>query len=191
MSDAGAPPPPSGPPPSGPPPSGPPPSGPPPQGPPPGWTPPPGRQPRRRNPLPFLIGGGVVVVLVIVVVLVVLLGGSKDAADARSVDDVADVALDAAQDLDVDAGVDVLCEAPDPDDREALETLIDEARDRAGTDDPDIDYEITDVEGEATGTFRVTVTSDEESFDGSSGSFLVTVEQDGDRSCIAEIEPEG
>ena len=178
------------PPPSGPPPSGPPPSGPPPSGPPPSSGPPADQRPGARSRTPWIVGLALVAVLAVVVVLVVTLTGSKAAEDARSVQDVADVALDAAEDLDVDAGVDLLCEAPDASDREQLESLIDEARDRAGTDDPDVDYEISDVKGDETGSFRVHVTSDEDGLDDQELDFVVRVNVRGDRSCIDGLQAE-
>lgn len=166
------PPPPSGPPPSGPP-SGPPPSGPPRAG--------------GRSKVPLIVGGGMVIALAVVVVLVLTLTGSKDAADASSVQDVADVALAAAEDLDVDAGIDLFCDAPSADDRAELDDLIDEARERADTDDPEVDYDVSDVEGDTSGSFAVRVTSDEEGLDDAELEFTVTVESRGGRSCIADV----
>ncbi|MFB9314577.1 glycoside hydrolase family 18 protein [Nocardioides plantarum] len=189
MSDL-PPPPPSGPPPSGPPPSGPPPAGPPPAGPPAAGPSAAGGPTSGRSKAPWIVGLALVAVLAVVVVLVVTLTGSKAAEDARSVQDVADIAVDAAQDLDVDAGVDLLCEAPGASDRDQLESLIDEARDRAGTDDPDVDYEISDVEGDKSGSFRVHVTSDEQGLEDQELDFVVRVDVRGERSCIAGLQPE-
>lgn len=163
------------PPPAGPPPSGPPPSGPPAAG---------------RNRLPYVVGGGLVLLLVVVVVLVVTLTGSKAAEDARSVQDVADIAVDAAEDLDVDAGIDLLCEAPTAAERDELEDLLDQARDRAGTQDPEVDYEISDVEGDETGSFRVQVSSDEDGLDDEQLDLVVLVESRDGRSCIAGLSDE-
>lgn len=166
-----------------PPPSGPPPSSPPPSGP--SAGPPAGA----RSRLPWLVGGGVVLLLLVVVVLVVTLTGSKAAKDARSVQDVADIAVDAAQDLDVDAGIDLLCSAPSDDERRELQDLIDEGRQRAGTDDPDVDYQVSDVEGDATGSFQVRVSSDEAGLEDQEFSVRVNVSKRGERSCIESFAP--
>lgn len=122
-------------------------------------------------------------VVAVVVVAVVLSGGAPG-----TVAEVADEAVDAAESLDVDAGIDLLCEAPSAEDRATLEEVIAEAQDRAGTDDPEVDYEISDVEGDAEGSFRVTVSSDETGLEDEGFSAIVVVERDGDRSCVAAIE---
>ncbi len=126
-------------------------------------------------------------VLAIVVVLVVTLTGSKAAADARSVQDVADLAVSAAQDLDVDAGVDLLCAAPGEERVQDLNDLIEKGQEKAGTADPDVDYAISDLEGDSIGSFTVTITSDEDGLEGRTGDLVVVVGRDGDRSCITEF----
>lgn len=132
--------------------------------------------------------------MIIAVAVIVVVGAVTAAAitlsggDPTSVEDVADEAVDAAEDLDVDAGIDLLCDAPTSEQRSDLGDLIDEARDRAGTDDPDVDYEISDVEGDTAGSFLVTVTSEEDGLDDERIEMRVLVEADGDRSCIAGVE---
>lgn len=181
----------------GPPPGMPGPPGPPPSTPPPGWTPQqpgqpgqPGRPGRRRPLWPWLVGVGVLVVLAVVAGGVLLVSGPGEASDARSVQDVADLAVEAAEDLDVDAGVDLLCETPSQEDRDELEELIERAQEEAGTDDPDVTYEVSDVEGDETGTFDVEVTSDEGDLEGRDLELTVEVGQDGDRSCIEGAQSE-
>ncbi len=171
---------PPGPPPAGPPspPAGPP-SGPP-AGPPGAGSPTDGRQSR----LGWYVAGGVLL-------LILAIGGAVFAftgGDATSVQDVADQAVEAAEDLDVDAGIDLLCTAPTKKQRADLDALISEGREEAGGEDPQVDYEVSDVEGDATGSFRVRATSDEDALEGKELDVVVLVEQDGDRSCIAGIE---
>ena len=132
-------------------------------------------------------------VLVIVAVVaggVLLLSGASEASEARSVQDVADLAVEAAEDLDVQAGVDLLCEAPHGGDRDELEELIEQAQDEAGTEDPDVTYEVSDVEGDETGSFQVEISSDEEGLEDRDFEITVEVGQDGDRSCIEGARPE-
>ncbi len=129
-----------------------------------------------------------IVVVAVAAGAVLLLSGPGEASDARSVQDVADLAVDAAEELDVEKGVDLLCEAPSDGEREELEDLIAEAQDEAGTDDPEVDYEVSDVEGDATGSFTVTVTSDEDGLEDRDLVLEVEVGQDGDRSCVEGAE---
>ena len=137
---------------------------------------------------PWLVGVAVIVVMAVVAGAVLLLSGPGDAADARSVQDVADLAVEAAEELDVEKGVDLLCEAPSDGEREELEDLIAEAQDEAGTDDPEVDYEVSDVEGDETGSFTVEVTSDEDGLEDRDLVLEVEVGQDGDRSCVEGAE---
>lgn len=167
---------------------------PPPSTPPPPTPPPPPVGPSRSRRLPWIVGGTVVLVLVVVIVLALVLGGSKAAADARSVQDVADAAVDAAEDLDVEQGIDLLCEAPSSSERDDLEELIADGRAAAGTDDPDVDYDVVDVTGDDEGTFTVKISSDEEGLEGRGAVFTVVVKTDGDRSCIdalaTQVQPD-
>ncbi len=132
--------------------------------------------------------------VIIAVVAVLLIGTGTTVAllsggDATNVEEVADQAVEAAEDLDVDAGIDLLCDAPSAEERDELDAFIETAQDEAGTDDPDVDYAISDVEGEETGSFRVDVSSEDPAFEDRDFAIDVTVEQDGDRSCIAGAEP--
>lgn len=139
--------------------------------------------------LGWIVAGAVALVLLLagsVTALVVAAGG-----DPTSVADVADAAVDAAEDLDVDDGIDLLCEAPSGKDRADLEELIETVRDETGEDSPDASYEISDVEGDAEGSFTVRVTSDEEEFQDSEIAAVVHVEERDGRSCISGFEPIG
>jgi len=131
-----------------------------------------------------MIGVGLAVLVALGIGLVLALGGGN----AESVEVVADAAVDAAEDLDVDGGIDLLCDAPSTEEREEFEDLISDAQEQAGTDDPEVDYEISDLEGERTGRFTVTVSSDEEELADRGFSLVVLVEEEGGQSCIAGVE---
>lgn len=165
---------------------------PPPAGPPPSPSYPPPGQP---EPTPSASGrAGAGIFLIIAVAVLMVVGAAVAAAitlsggDPTSVDAVAGEAVDAAEDLDVGAGIDLLCDPPTSEERSDLSDLIGEARDRAGTGDPDVDYEISEVEGDGSGSFVVTVTSEEDGLDDERIEMRVLVEEDGDRSCIAGVE---
>jgi hypothetical protein len=130
------------------------------------------------------IGVGLAVLVGLVVVLVLVFRGG----DPESVEEVADAAIAAAEDLDVDRGIDLLCDAPSADERADVEDLIAEAQDEAGTENPAVDYDISDVEGERSGRFTVTVSSDEEELADRGFSLVVLVEVEDGRSCIAGVE---
>lgn len=112
-----------------------------------------------------------------------LTGGS----DATSVREVADQAVVAAEELDVDAGIDLLCTAPTDEQRRELDDLIAEGREETGSDEPDIDYDVSEVEGDATGSFRLVATSDDPALEGKELDTVVLVEERDGRSCIAGI----
>ena len=126
--------------------------------------------------------------------LVLAIGGAvfafSGSADPTSVQEVADQAVEAAEDLDVGAGIDLLCTAPTRQQREELEDLIAEGREETGSDEPEIDYEISEVEGGASGTFRVRATSDETALQGKELDAVVRVEERDGRSCIAGLDDE-
>ncbi len=156
--------------------------------PPPPGPPPPPAPPARRKALPWVVAGVVVLVVAVVVVLVLVLSGQGDAADARSVEDVADLTVEAAEDVDAEAGIDLLCEAPSDDQVDDLDELIADGREEAGTDDPDLDVEAKDLQGDDEGSFVVAVTSDDDE-EGRELTIAVTVETRDGRACIAGLEP--
>jgi hypothetical protein len=140
------------------------------------------QQPRSR--MPWIVAGAILVVLLVVGGVVVALTGG----DAESVQDVADQSVEAAEDLDIDAGFDLFCTDPGSDAREELDRMVQKAQDRAGTDDPDVDYEITDVKGDEEGSYHVTASSDEQGISRDRGEATVIVESRDGRSCIADVE---
>lgn len=138
-------------------------------------------QPQKKSKLPWIVAAvALVLVLAVGGIVLALTGG-----DAESVEEVADQAVEAAEDLDVDAGIDLLCDAPNADERAELEDVIDGAKEKSGDDEPDADYEISDVEGDQEGSFVVSVTSDDPELSPYNSRFRVDVESDDGRSCIA------
>ena len=131
-----------------------------------------------------------------VLVGVLLLGGGTWAVVAATSDDApgsvretAEQAVDAAEDLDVDAGARLLCTAPSDDDRADLEDAIDEARETAGTDDPAVDYEISDVEeSDEGGSAVVRAVADQEELGDAFLEVRLDVTADDGDYCIDEIE---
>ena len=141
------------------------------------------------NRIGWIVAGAIAFVLVFaggVTTLILASGG-----DPTTVQEVADEAVAAAEDLDVEAGVDLLCEVPGDGERRELERLIEAAQEESGTEDPDVDYEVSDIEGDAEGSFDVRVTSDEEEFEDDELAARVFVERRGERSCIARFENRG
>lgn len=135
------------------------------------------------------------VIVVLIAILVVLLGTgvtvwalNRGAPD--SVSEVADAAVDAAKDLDVDAGVDLLCEPPSSAERARLDELIASGKKRAGTDDPDVHSEVANITGKKSGSFQMTIWSDDGDLDKSYLVAQLKVEQDGERSCVADVDVE-
>ena len=137
----------------------------------------------RRSWLPVAIAAAVVVVAVVVGGVAFALSSGGD--DPDTVREVADAAVDAAQGLDVDAGIDLLCSAPDSEDRSFLSDAIAAARDATGTQSPKVSYDISNVTGKSEGSFDVRITSSEDALAGVVGSAHVTVSHRGDRSCIS------
>lgn len=134
------------------------------------------------NKIGLIVAGAVAAVLLLAggVTALVVSGG-----DPTSVQDVADAAVDAAEDLDVDDGIALLCEAPSKKDRADLEALIAAAQDEADTKDPDVDYAISNVKGEEKGSFDVKITSDEDAFKDDEIAVTVLVDSQDGRSCIS------
>ncbi len=140
--------------------------------------------------LPWAVVGAVMVVLAGVAVASFALGGPAGADDAETVQDVADLAVDSAEGLDVESGIDLLCEAPMSLYRESLMTMIDDAQERSGTDTPAVDYAISDVADGAEGSFVVDVSSSEEGLRDSDATIRVFVETRDGRSCISGVGDE-
>ena len=142
-------------------------------------------RPARRPWLPWAVGGGLVVAVLVAGGAVFALSGGDDPTSVR---EVADQAVAAAEDLDVDAAIDLLCEAPSKSDRAFLDEAISAGKKTSGKDDPDVTYDVSNVDGSASGSFDVKITSDDPGLEGIVGAAHVTVDRDGDRSCISGWE---
>lgn len=141
---------------------------------------------RPSGKLAALVVGAAVVLLVGVGAAVWALTGG----DAESVAEVADEAVAAAEKLDVDAGLDLLCKAPSSEDRDTLEEAIDAAREDTGSKNPDVSYRISEVEGDKHGSFLVTIQTDEPGLEGWPRRVVKVEVADRDgRSCIDSFEP--
>lgn len=136
----------------------------------------------------------VILVLVGLVVVLVAVGGlvwALNQGDPESVDDVASAAVDAAEDFDVDAGIELFCEPLTDEQRDRIDEVIADGREAAGTDEPDVTYEVSNVEGDKEGSFKVIAYSKDGEL--ASGYVVAEVEvgRDGDRSCVSDIDVEG
>lgn len=147
--------------------------------------PPPDRNQSRRW-VPWAVVAGVAVVVLTgggIALALTLSGGSPG-----SVEDVADRAVDAAQELDVSAGVDLLCDPPANESRELLDALIADAQERTGEDDPDVTIDVSDVDDGAAGRFTATISSADAEFAGVIREVHVVVADRDGRSCIERFE---
>lgn len=147
--------------------------------------PPPGPSSTRPSWLPWaIVGGAAALVLIagLIAFAVAASGGTP-----TSVDEVADRAVSAAEDLDVSAGIDLLCDPPAAESRELLDALIADAQDRTGSDTPEVTIDVHDVDGDASGSFTAVITSAEDEFSGVEREVIVFVEDRDGRSCIAEF----
>ena len=138
------------------------------------------------NKLGFIVAGAVLLLLVAGggTVLALTSGG-----DPTTVREVADRAVEAAEDLDVEAGIDLLCAPPSAEQRKEVDSLISNAQEKTDDDAPEADYEISEIDGDREGSFRVTITSSESELAESRIDARVMVKRDGDRSCISDVEP--
>lgn len=144
-----------------------------------------GNDPRAARVALVLIG-----ILVVLVALVFTVKALTGGGDPQSVEEVADAAVEAAEDFDVDAGIDLFCEPLTADQRDRIDDFIAAGRDAAGVDDPEVHYSVGKVEGDEEGSFQVTGWSTEGDLDGSYVVAEGEVSRDGDRSCVSDIDLE-
>lgn len=127
---------------------------------------------------------------------VLVLGGGTWAAVAAFSDDApgsvretAERAIEAAEDLDVDAGARLMCTTPTDDERAELEDAISGTREIAGTDDPEVDYEIVSVEEtDDGGTAVIEAEGEEGELEDAFLEVRLVVTADDGEHCIDEIE---
>lgn len=146
----------------------------------------PGPRPRRgRGPL---VAAGVAVAVLAIGGTAWAVVATTGGGDPTSVEEVAEQAVDAARDLDVDAGVRLMCETPSADEREELEDAIAQGQDYTGNDDLALAFEIRDAADGPEGSVRIDVEGDQAELEGATMEIELTVVQEGDRSCIDEVE---
>ncbi|WP_106849755.1 hypothetical protein [Blastococcus sp. Marseille-P5729] len=163
------------------------------------WQMSPPSPPSRRRPwVPLAAIGGVLAIGLLVWLIV---GLSPDrasdpedyglaAAQRESAPEVSQVTADAiaaAEDLDVEAGLDLLCQAPSSTDMGTLNEAIADGRAEAGGEDPEMSFTIVEVEQSEDGG-SATVRVDGEG--NIAGAFLVvelTMKQGSDGFCIDEV----
>ncbi|HET7688746.1 MAG TPA: hypothetical protein VFK41_00070 [Nocardioidaceae bacterium] len=122
-----------------------------------------------RSWLPIALAGGFVAFSVLVAVAANLRDSDSDPADARTVFVVAALAVDAVEDNDAGMYAELRC-----DDGEDVLTPYVGA-------DPNAKATRTEVAGVRTGSFHLAIEGEQ------SAEFDVTVERDGDRSCIEDV----
>lgn len=137
----------------------------------------------RNAKLGLLVGASALLLLAAVALTVNLTSGSG----ANSVQDVADQTVHAAQNLDVDAGFDLLCEAPGADQRASLVKALRKGIVAAGTNDPALEVVVTNLTGDTTGTFDVSLTSRDLGLRGRDGKLSVEVSERDGHSCISNV----
>ncbi|MFV0533568.1 MAG: hypothetical protein ACK5MR_07945 [Cumulibacter sp.] len=155
---------------------------------------------RGRRLLPIAVAVGILALVVIVVILVTSLsgGGSGDASDygldeaaidqAPEVSELAGEAAAAADDVDIEAGLALMCQVPAADDVEALKGAISQANEMAGGEAKK-SITITDATQDGdTGTFNVQVQG-EGALQAYDFAAIVHVSKVGDDWCIDSIGP--
>jgi hypothetical protein len=116
---------------------------------------------------PLALAGGFVALALLVAVVAYAANRHGDPSKASTVDDVAELAIEAVENADHELGGKLACG---------------EAKvDVAWVGDDKADAAKSSVTGVATGSFRLSVEGRPE--------LLVTVAQDGDRSCIESVQP--
>ncbi|HSV39215.1 MAG TPA: hypothetical protein VLI04_10670 [Nocardioidaceae bacterium] len=118
----------------------------------------------QRSWLPLALAGGFVAFALVVALLAYFANDTSKPVSARSVDEVAELAIEAVERADADFAQELSCS-----DEASTPYVGDESAQATKSA----------VEGEATGSFRLTIPG--------TGQFALTVEQDGDRSCVAGV----
>jgi len=121
-----------------------------------------------RSWFPLALAGGFVLFALVVAVLAYAANRHGDPSRASTVDDVAELAIEAIENEDYELGGKLACD----------ETELDP---QWIGDDKGVTATKSAVTGVATGTFRLSVAGRRE--------LVVTVGQDGERSCIASVAP--
>jgi len=136
--------------------------------------------------LPWFVVGVVMVALAAVAV-VRLTAGDEEPTEADSVRDVADMAQGIAEGLDVDGGLDLLCDEPIELYKMAVESTIIRWQTISGSPAPTVTARVTEVDDGPTGSFLLRVTPDGRGLGDEQRTFRVFVESRDGRSCVVGI----
>ncbi|MFB9315207.1 hypothetical protein [Nocardioides plantarum] len=145
-----------------------------------------GRRRQLVTVLPWLVVGVVMVALAGVAV-VRLAVGADEPTEADSVRDVADMAQVIAEELDVDSGLDLLCDEPIELYKMAVESTIIRWQTMSGSPAPTVTARVSEVDDGPTGSFLLRVSPDDRALKDEQRTFRVFVESRDGRSCVAGI----
>lgn len=147
------------------------------------------REPRRRvlRLLPWVAVAAVMIALTAVAVDRVLVSETEEPTEADTVQDVADLAAEATEALDVQQGVAMLCRPPIQLYQMTVESTIDRWRSLTGDQAPDVTAEVSDVDSGSAGSFVLRISSDEDGLEDEGRTFRVYVEHDDGRSCVTGV----
>ncbi|WP_148612412.1 hypothetical protein [Nocardioides rubriscoriae] len=146
-----------------------------------------GRRGRALTVLPWVVVGAVMVSLAGVAVVRLFVDEGAAPAEATSVQDVADLALTVTEELDVQGGVDLLCDQPIELYRMAVESTIIRWQTLSGVQAPAVTADVSDVDKGSSGSFVIAISSDEDGLEDEDRTFRVFVENHGGRSCVVGV----
>lgn len=151
--------------------------------------PPAAADPRRRRTtiVAWAVVGVVMVGLASVAVVRLFVADPADPGRADSVRAVADASVEVADTLDVQGGLDLLCEEPIDLYRMAVESTIVRWQTLSGTQTPSVTARASEVAAGTSGSFLLRVSVDEKGLDDERRTFRVFVEKRGSRSCVVGI----
>lgn len=122
-----------------------------------------------------------------VAVVRLFMSDPEEPTEAASVQDVADLAVVVAEGLDVEQGVEVLCDRPIDLYRMAVEATIVRWQAQSGTQAPEVDAEVSDVDDGASGSFVLRISSEEDGLEDEQRTFRVFVESRDGRACVTGV----
>ncbi len=137
--------------------------------------------------LPWVVVGVVMVALAGVAVVRLFVDEPAAPTDAATVQDVADLAVEVTEGLDVQAGVDLLCDEPIELYRMAVESTIIRWQALSGTQVPELTADVSDVDRGPAGSFVIKISSDERGLEDVQQTFRVFVEDRDGRSCVVGV----
>lgn len=145
-----------------------------------------GRRRQLVTALPWVVVGVVMVGLAGVAV-VRLTAEPEEPNEASSVRAVADLSESIAESLDVQGGLELLCDEPISLYRMAVESTIVRWQTLSGSPAPEITARVSEVDDGPTGSFLLRVSSEEPGLEDEQRTFRVFVEEHDGRSCVVGI----